>query len=169
LTEDPAVGREQTLGIGVGGHPGADAVTPPDDNEATGPAGQVAIPLAEETATLRRDTVVSGRVRVRTVVDWHEQEVETSLLTERVEVTTVPIGRVVDEPPRIRVEGDVTIVPVLEEEVVVERRLVLREEIHLRRLSEATPVTVPVALRRERAEIERSEGPPTQSDQETPP
>ncbi len=128
-----------------------------------------AIPLAEETATLHRDTVVSGRVRVRTVVEWREDEVRSDLLTERVEVTTVPVGRVVHEPPRIRVEGDVTIVPVLEEQVVVERRLVLREEIHLRRIAETTPVTVPVALRRERAEIERSEGPPTPSDQETPP
>jgi stress response protein YsnF len=129
--------------------------------------GTSTVPIAEETAVVDRETVTSGRVRVTTAVEWHDETVAAELSTEKVEVTTVPVGRVVVEPPRVRVEGDVTIVPVVEEQLVVERRLVLREEIHLRRVTETTPVELPVTLRRQRAEIERSEGPSPRTDEET--
>ena len=52
---------------------------------------------------------------------------------ETVEVTRVPIDKVVETAPEIRTDGDVTIVPVLEEVLVVEKRLVLKEELHIRR------------------------------------
>ena len=45
----------------------------------------------------------------------------------------MPIDRQVDVAPKIRIEGDLTIVPVLEEILVVEKRLILKEEVHIRR------------------------------------
>lgn len=44
--------------------------------------------------------------------------------------------------PEIRTEGDVTIVPVLEEVLVVEKRLVLKEELHIRRRVAAETVEI---------------------------
>ena len=67
----------------------------------------------------------------------------------------MPIDRVVEAPPEVRPEDGVTIVPVLEEVLVVEKRLVLKEELHIRRTMEAKPVAVPVTLRKQRAEVER--------------
>jgi len=61
---------------------------------------------------------------------------------------------VVETAPEIRTEGDVTIVPVLEEVLVVEKRLVLKEELHIRRRIETETVEVPVILRKQRAIIE---------------
>jgi stress response protein YsnF len=49
----------------------------------------------------------------------------------------------------------VTIVPVLEEVLVVEKRLVLKEELHIRRRVDTESVEVPVTLRKQRAIIER--------------
>ncbi len=55
----------------------------------------------------------------------------------------------------MRQEGDLLIVPVVEEVLVVEKRLVLKEELHIRRRVETESVEVPVELRRQRAEVER--------------
>jgi hypothetical protein len=41
------------------------------------------------------------------------------------------IDRGVDVAPEVRVEGNVTIIPVLEEVLVVEKRLVLKEKLHI--------------------------------------
>jgi stress response protein YsnF len=72
-----------------------------------------------------------------------------------VEVTRVPIARIVETAPEIRTEGDLTIVPVLEEVLVVEKRLMLKEELHIRRRAATETVEVPVTLRKQRAIVER--------------
>src|SRR5918995_1152152 len=101
-----------------------------------------AIPLLEEELRVGKQSVATGKVRVRTVVD-------------RVEVTRVPVGREVAVAPDVRTEGDVLIVPVLEEVLVVEKRLVLKEELHIRRQVTQENVEVPVTLRKQRVEVER--------------
>ena len=72
-----------------------------------------------------------------------------------VEVERVPVDRIVDAAPAVRQDGDVTIIPVMEEVLVVEKRLVLKEELHVRRRRTQESVEVPVTLRRERVEVER--------------
>jgi stress response protein YsnF len=74
---------------------------------------------------------------------------------EIVEVTRVPIDRMVETAPEIRTEGDVTILPVVEEVLVVEKRLVLKEEVHIRRRVTTETAEVPVTLRKQRVEVER--------------
>ena len=113
------------------------------------------LPLVEETATIHKREVVTGKVRVRTVTDTVEELARASLQSDAVEVTRVPIDQVVDTAPEIRTEGDVTIVPVLEEVLVVTKQLVLKEELHIRRRVETETVEVPVTLRKQRAVVER--------------
>ena len=55
----------------------------------------------------------------------------------------------------MRTEDGVTIVPILEEVLFVEKRLVLKEELHIRRRVSTETVQVPVVLRKERAVVER--------------
>ena len=116
-----------------------------------------AIPLAEEVAAVSVRRVATGRVEVRTLTDTFEETVRATLGQETVEVTRVPIDRQVETAPAIRTEGDVTIVPVLEEILVVEKRLVLKEEIHIRRTTRTEQFETPVTLRRQRAVVERRE------------
>jgi stress response protein YsnF len=113
------------------------------------------IPLVEETATVAKRQVVTGRVRVQTVTDIVEELAQTDVQRETVEVTRVPVDKVVETTPEIRTEGDLTIVPVLEEVLVVEKRLVLKEELHIRRRVDTEAVAVPVSLRKKRAVVER--------------
>lgn len=126
---------------------------------------QTVIPLAEERLQTGKRRVLTGRVRVHVDTVTEETPVTADLLTEQVEVTRVPVGREVSERPAERTEGDVTIIPVVEEVLTVERRLILREEIHLRRIIATDAVETSVPLRRQRAVIERDDSSvPTQSD-----
>ena len=67
----------------------------------------------------------------------------------------VPVNRLVDAVPGVRTEGDVTIVPVLEERFVIVKQLYLKEELHIRHRVETTVERVPVTLRRQTATVER--------------
>ena len=129
---------------------------------------QEVVPLLDEEVRIQKRQVATGRVRIRTIVDSVDEMAAASLSEEQVKVTRVPIGRVVTEAPAVRTENGVTIVPVLEEVLVVEKQLVLREELHIRRDVTAERVEMPVTLRRQRAVVERldaSGNPPENEEQ----
>jgi stress response protein YsnF len=113
------------------------------------------IPIVEEEVRLGKREVVTGRVRVSTKVDVVEEMARASLSEEVVDVERVPIDRMVDTPPVVRTEGDLTIIPVVEEVLVVEKRLLLKEELHIRRRRTSEDVEVPVQVRKQRAVVER--------------
>ncbi len=113
------------------------------------------IPIAEEVVRLDKRQVTTGKVRVQTRVDVVTEPVRASLDTETVEVTRVPVDRPVDRIPEVRTENGVTIVPVVEEVLVVEKRLILKEELHIHRNTQTEDVEIPVELRKHRVEIER--------------
>jgi stress response protein YsnF len=69
----------------------------------------------------------------------------------------VPVEQEITETPPIRTEGEVTIVPIVEERLVVEKRLFLVEELHLTRETVLEHVEIPEVLRRTRVDIEREE------------
>ncbi len=116
---------------------------------------ELVLPLHAEAVQLSRRTVERAVVRVATVTHERPQLVEETLRHERVEVERVPVGRIVEAVPAIREEGDVTILPVIEEIVVVERRLFLKEEVHVRRVRSSEPYRQTVMLRQQEAVITR--------------
>jgi uncharacterized protein (TIGR02271 family) len=128
-----------------------------------------ALPLIEEELRVDKRSVTTGKVRVRSAVDTVEELARATLEEERVEVTRVPVDKEVEVAPQVRTEGDVVIVPVLEEVLVVEKRLVLKEELHIRRMVAHEDVEVPVTLRKQRAVVERvtAEGHALVNDEET--
>lgn len=75
-------------------------------------------------------------------------------MEEQTEIKRVPINRVVEAAPPVRYEGEVMIVPLLEEVIVTEKRLMLREELHIRKRQVETRKPQQVILRREEANIE---------------
>ena len=113
--------------------------------------------LIEEQLVIDKRAVRDGSVRVSTKTEFVTEAAEARLDSENVEVTRVAIGREVSEAPAVRTDGDVTIVPVMEEVLVVEKRLMLVEEIHIRRVATTDDVSIPVELRKQRASIERDD------------
>lgn len=113
--------------------------------------------LIEEQLVVNKRAISDGRVRVSTKTEFVTTTAEASLDSENVVVTRVPIGREVSAAPSVRTEGDMTIVPVMEEVLVIEKRLMLIEEIHIRRVATTKNVSVPLELRKQHATIERSD------------
>ena len=122
-------------------------------------AAEAVLPLVEEALRVGKRRVETGRVRVSVNTDVAEQVVRETLRSERAEIERVPVGRELadGEPaPALRQEPDGTVVlPVLEEVLVIERRLVLREEIRMRLVAVDEAVEQPVTVRRQRASVER--------------
>lgn len=130
----------------------------------------VALPIIEETARIDKRVVETGRVRVQTRTETTEQVLRETLRTDAIGVTRVPINRVIAEgepAPTARTENGVTILPVLEEVLVVEKRLVLKEEVHIRHTTSTEVTEVPVTLRKQHAVVERAS--PENHDTETLP
>jgi stress response protein YsnF len=117
------------------------------------------IPVVAERAVVRKRKQITGAVRVRTEVHEHTETVEETVATEEIDVTRVPVDRWVDEAVPVRREGDVTIIPVHEEVLVVEKRLKLVAELHVTRRRSSRPVTERLSLRREEAVVERLAAP----------
>lgn len=111
--------------------------------------------LWQEEVSFDRERVETGRVRVRTVTREHEEMVDLPLTRQHVEVERVAIGREIETMPESRQEGDVMIVPVVEEIVVTRRKLVLKEEVRLRLVRSTEQHRESVVLRRHEAVIER--------------
>ena len=95
---------------------------------------------------------------VRTRVEERNEVAEIELQQEDVSVERVPRGVPVETLPAAREEDGVLIIPVVEEQLVVTTRLILKEEIRIIRQKHTELVREPVRLRSERVNIERLEG-----------
>jgi stress response protein YsnF len=114
------------------------------------------IPIIEEEAHVEKRSTTE-RVRVHMTTETEQVLVQDVVSREHIEVTHVPVGREVVVAPPVRTEDGTTIVPVLEERLVVERRLFLVEEIHIRKTTHEERVELPAELRRTRVDVERDD------------
>lgn len=96
--------------------------------------------LGREDLHVARRIVDRGGVRIRVGVEERDESIDLLLREQSVEVTRVPVGRMVTTAPEQRQEGDTLVIPILEEVLVIERRLMLKEEIHVRRTERHRPV-----------------------------
>ena len=111
-----------------------------------------------EAVKARRET---GRIRVSTETHLREQLVDEILAEDHAHVKRIVIGRIVDDMPSIRQEGDTTIIPVVEEVLVTEKRLFLKQEIHVTRVRTTSRHQETVLLRHQDASVVRLPAGPT--------
>jgi stress response protein YsnF len=133
----------------------------PPRREVLGALDHTGTAEVQVLALHKEDVAVSKRVR-KTLVQatrktrTRDTVVQEDLHHDQVVVERVAIGRVVDAVPPVRQEGDVTILSVVEEVLVVERRLVLKEEVHLRRVRTTERHVETVALREQDVSVTRT-------------
>ena len=114
------------------------------------------VPVVEEQLRVGKRVVETGRVRVTKSVREREEVVDEPLVREEYDVERVPVNVYVDEPVGPRHEGDTLIVPVLEEVLVVEKRLLVREELRITRRQTEERETRRVTLLGEEVSVERT-------------
>lgn len=113
------------------------------------------LPLVEENLVTQRRTVETGTVRVRTVLQQREEVARAEIYRQAVSVEHIAVNREIDEVPVPWEDGDVLVIPVVEEILVVEKRLILREEVRVRRRREVDQIEQPISLRSMEALVER--------------
>jgi uncharacterized protein (TIGR02271 family) len=116
------------------------------------------IPVFEEEARVEKRTVDTGRgVRIHKTVVEQPYQIDERLLREGVEVSHVPVDRIValDQAPATRYEGDTLVVPIVEEVLVVERRLRIKEELRITRTRREERHAETVMLKTEQVSVER--------------
>ena len=119
------------------------------------PADKEVVPVVEETAVVHKERVATETVRLRKQIHEDEEVLDIPVQTEAIEVERVPVGRWIDAPADVRHEGDTTVYPVVEEVLVVEKRLRLVEEVRVTRRQETRRIQERVGLRREEIVVER--------------
>lgn len=113
------------------------------------------LPVVAEKLEVQIHKKETAKVRITTVVHEHQEVVDQPLIHEEVAIQHLPINRLVESAPQVRYEDDVMIVPVLEEVLVVEKRLMLKEELHISRRRVEVHKPQSITLRKEEAIIER--------------
>ncbi len=113
------------------------------------------IPVVEEQAGILKRKKLTEGVRVRTVVREAHEGVDEPLASEDVDVERVALDSWVDGPVPVRQEGETTILTLVEEVVVVEKRLRATEEVRITKRQGVRHAPQHVTLRREEAIVER--------------
>ncbi|QKJ85534.1 hypothetical protein PMPD1_0559 [Paramixta manurensis] len=117
------------------------------------------LPRVEEQAELRTTRIVDSRTLVSRTTVTDEALLETELQRNEVEIKHVEINQPVDENniPNVRQEGDVLIIPMIEEQVEIIRHHVLKEEVHIHNINKKEPFKQKVILRRQEVTISKDE------------
>lgn len=126
-----------------------------DHTDSADEARQTVIPLFEEQLAVTKQVIPTARVQVSRVTHSREELVDELLSREKVEVERVPIDQLVETMPPVREEGDYLIIPVVEEVLKIERVLVLKEEVRIRRVQHTERYQERVTLRRQQAVVNR--------------
>lgn len=119
----------------------------------------VVLPVIQEELHVGKRRVTTGAVRVTKIVREHEELVDEPLLRESVEVNRIPVNQMLDagaKTPGPRQEGTTLVIPLLEEVLVVEKRLLIKEELHIRMLRTEEHEQQRVTLRSEDVRIDRT-------------
>lgn len=111
------------------------------------------IPVIEEREWVEKRQVEKGKVRIYKDVTVEEATIDTPLIHENIEVERIPVNQYVEKPPEVRQDGEILIIPVVEEVVV--KRLILKEEIHVTKRKEEVTYKEKVRIRREDVKVER--------------
>ncbi len=111
--------------------------------------------LIAEELTVGKEALETGRVRVSKQTHTRDVAINETLLRESAEIETIPIGRQIFEMPSVRHEGETIIVPIVEEVIHTERRLMLKEEVRITRRKITEQFHDRVTLRYQEAVVTR--------------
>ncbi len=124
-------------------------------NESLPKEQQLIIPVIEEIASVDKQVVVTGKVRIEKQVEEKSEAVNVNLQHDEYTIRRVTRNEYVDEGvPQVRHEGNTLIIPVVKEVFV--KRLLLVEEVHIIKDIVTTSEQVNISLRKETVTINRT-------------
>jgi uncharacterized protein (TIGR02271 family) len=125
-----------------------------DSSESKGTADLKVMPVIQEFVRVGKQTVETGRVIATKSVKEEVADISVTLNRDDLSIERIPIGEYIEsDAPESRYEGDTLIIPVVKEELVIQKRLVLIEEIRITKRRATTELNEQVTLRKEEVEI----------------
>ncbi len=116
------------------------------------------IPVIKEHVEVSKKVIEKAKVRLSKRVNETVESYDVPLTEEEIVVKRVQKNELVDTPPAaLRYEGDVMIIPVLKEVAVIEKRIMLVEEIHVVKYKYNKTETQRVVVRNEEVNVVRTE------------
>lgn len=118
---------------------------------------KVTIPVLEEEIKITKKIIETGHVNISKKINENTESFEIPLAEEEIVVKRIPKNELIDTlPPASRYEGEVMIIPVLKEVAVIEKRIMLVEEIHVSKLKTEKTETHEVVVRKEEVNVTRT-------------
>ena len=117
---------------------------------------ETVIPVVEEEAHLEKRLVERNRTRITKQVHTEEETIETPLRQERVQVERVPVERIIDSPVTSHYDGDTLVIPVMEEVLIIKKKLFLKEEVRVTKYVGEIEHQETVTQRKEAVTVERT-------------
>jgi uncharacterized protein (TIGR02271 family) len=115
------------------------------------------IPVVEEKPVIGKKIIDKAKVIVSKTVNEESQVLNLPSINEQVQIERIPVNKVIDKiPDAIRYEGNTMIIPILQEITVVEKRILLAEEIRITKTAVSSTETKEITLRKEEIKIERN-------------
>jgi len=122
-------------------------------NIATKP--ELVVPIVKEQIAVKTRTVETGRIQIQKSVEERVEVVDQLLFEEEVQIERVPLNRPITEAVAPYYDEDTLVIPVVEEVLVVQKQLVLREEIRVKKVRKELHEPQEVRLRSEVVNVVR--------------
>lgn len=111
--------------------------------------------LSEEELAVRKQRMSAGEVDIHKRVETEHVSTPVTTMREEAVIERRPISDATLQAGTARIEGDEIRIPLMEEEVIVEKRVVPTEELVVRKHTVQETETVEADLRKERVDIDR--------------
>lgn len=128
-------------------------------DEAFAATGHVAsIPVIEEVLQTDKRVIEKGTIRVIKKVSEETVVVPLTTRTTQYSIERIAVNRHVDKAPEpVRYEGNTMIISIMEEELVIQKRLKIVEELRITSSEKEVVTDTTVVLKKERVVIERDQ------------
>ena len=137
-------------------HTPASGILPGSERIIVASATEMVVPVIQEQVLVGKRLVETATVEVKKTVTEGPEPVHVVVAHDETSVERVPMNRFVEKAPEIRYDGDTMIIPVMKEVAVVEKKLMLVEELHVTRRAVQTQETEYITVRREHLEVKRT-------------
>jgi uncharacterized protein (TIGR02271 family) len=117
---------------------------------------ELVVPIVEEQVVVETRTVETGRIQIQKTIQERVEVIDQPLFEEEVQIERVAINRPITEAVTPHYEGDTLIIPLVEEVLVVQKQLVLREEVHIKKVRKELHEPQEVRLRTEAVNVVRA-------------
>ncbi len=119
---------------------------------------KIVVPILEEQVKIGKQVIETARVSLSKTVNESIESFEIPLKEEEIVVERIPKNELIDTiPAATRYDGDVMIIPILKEVAVIEKRIMLVEEIHVSKKQTEKIETTEVTIRKEEVKVTRTE------------